>query len=153
MRMLRYSYFMMTAQEFDALSHNQIDVVPQLPLVIARRNHYIPMTGDGINDNPNLKPAGIGIAIASGSDVAKEPTDIILTDNILTKLPFKDNTTISVFLSTPVEIIRTLPVTDAFSESGLGFETTVPDILNRLPRDTKLTPTLPQINTSTETPS
>lgn len=46
-----------------------------------------------------------------------------------------------------------LPDTGVFSESGLGFETAVPDILNRLPRDVMFTPTLPQINTSTETPA
>lgn len=46
-----------------------------------------------------------------------------------------------------------LPGTGAFSESGLGFETAVPDILNRLPRDVMFTPTLPQINAAAETPS
>ncbi|KAK4069276.1 hypothetical protein Trihar35433_5855 [Trichoderma harzianum] len=116
-----------------------------------RRNHCIVMTGDGVNDNPNLKLTGISIAMGSGSYVAKESSDIMLTNDnftsilnaaninfvisLLTGLAFKDNKAISVFLSTPVEIIRMLPETGAVGESGLGFETAVPDILNRLPRD------------------
>ena len=53
---------------------------------LKQKNKFVMMCGDGINDSPALATSDIGISINSGTDIAMDSSNVILTNNNLTSI-------------------------------------------------------------------
>ena len=63
--------------------HARVSPMEKLEIVEKFKNEgdFIAVTGDGVNDTPALKAANIGIAMGSGTDIAKETGNMIIADD------------------------------------------------------------------------
>ncbi|MBE6156805.1 MAG: calcium-translocating P-type ATPase, PMCA-type [Firmicutes bacterium] len=90
------SDLILTSDEFNRMSNENIKKICHKLKVVARAlpqdksrlvtilkemNQIVGMTGDGVNDAPALKKANVGFSMGSGTEVAKEASDIVILDN------------------------------------------------------------------------
>ena len=63
--------------------HSRVSPMEKLEIVesLKLKGEFVAVTGDGVNDSPALKAANIGVAMGSGTDIAKETGNMIIADD------------------------------------------------------------------------
>ncbi len=69
------------AETLEALARALPDDKERMVAILQRRGEVVGMTGDGVNDAPALKAADVGFAMGSGSQVAREASDVVIVDD------------------------------------------------------------------------
>ena len=74
-------------EEYNILGRVKPDQKKKIILALKEKGHFVAMTGDGVNDCLALKESDCSIAMASGSEAAKNVSQFILIDSKIDNLP------------------------------------------------------------------